>query len=391
MKIPCWSRYCWLPWLTALAATACTGQTNAPASQTSAPFAVRVVEVGHAPLATTFEAGGIIRAETTAQVMSRIVAPVVEVRVGPGDRVKRGDTMVLLDDRDLAARSAQAGAALAAAQNGRLSAEANRDAAEAALTLATIHHARIQGLRDRQSATTAELDRATADLRAADGAVRAAKAHSAGAVASVEAAEAAARVAAVTASFSTISAPFDGLVTAKHTEPGNMASPGVALLTIEAVDGFRMEFQADEARVRSLELGDEVDVALESAGEDASMAGKIVEIAHAIDAAHTFAVKVALPPHPALRSGMFARARLRADVRRALNVPPAAILRRGQLSLVFVVDEEGRARLRAVTTGAPAQDAVEVLAGLSAGERVVVSPPPALADGLPVRIEGGKP
>lgn len=392
MNISCYSAQRWLLWLTALATAACSGQTDAPSKETSTPVEVRVVQAEHKPLATTFEAGGVIRAQTTAQVMSRIVAPVVEVRARPGDRVKQGMPLVLLDDRDLAARSAQAQAALTAAQNGRTSADANRDAAEAALTLAKIQHARIQELRDRKSATPAELDRATAELRAADGAARAAVARSAEAAASVVAAEAAARAAEVSASYSTIAAPFDGLVTAKHTEPGNMASPGMPLLTIEAVDAFRLEFQADEARVRSLRPGDAVAVEVEGAGEDASVKGQIAEIARAIDpSAHTFTVKVALPPHPALRSGMFGRARVRGEVRSSLNVPAASVMRRGQLSLVFVVDDEGRARLRAVTTGARSDEAIVILAGLSAGERVVVAPPPSLTDGTPIRVAGGKP
>jgi RND family efflux transporter MFP subunit len=392
MKIPCWSVHRWLTWLTAFAAAGCAGQSDAPLKQTVSPIDVRVAQAERKPLTTTFEAGGVIRAQTTAQVMSRIVAPVIEVRIRPGDRVKRGETVVLLDDRDLVARHTQAAAALAAAQNGRRSADANRDAAEAALTLAKIHHGRVQGLRDRNSATPAELDRATADLRAADGTTRAAAARSAEAAASVEAAEAAARAAAVNASYSTITAPFDGLVTAKLTEPGNMVSPGMPLLTIESVDAFRLEVQVDEARVRSLRPGDTVAVEVEGAGEDRSMTGKIVEIAHEIDAAaHSFTVKVAIPPDPSLRSGMFARARFPADVRTVLNVPSATVVRRGQLSLVFVVDGEERARLRAVTTGARTEDGVEILAGLSQGERVVVAPPPTLVDAMEVRLLGGKP
>jgi RND family efflux transporter MFP subunit len=378
-------------WGAALTAAACTGPTDAPATHASTPIEVRVAQVAHTPLATTFEAGGVIRAQTTAQLMSRIVAPVLEVRVRPGDRVRQAETVVLLDDRDLAARHAQAEAALKAAQNGRTSAEASREAAEAALTLAKIHHARIQGLRDRNSATPAELDRATADLRAADGAARAAAARSDEAAASVVAAAAAARVAAVNASYSTITAPFDGLVTAKHTEPGNMVSPGMPLVTIESVEAFRLEFQVDEARVRSLTSGDAVAVEVEGAGDDMPVTGRIVEIARANDfAAHSFTVKVAIPPGGALRSGMYARARLQGDVRRALNVPAAAVMRRGQLSVVFVVDAEGRARLRAVNAGARADDAIEILAGLSAGERVVVSPVPSLTDGTAVRVAGGK-
>jgi multidrug efflux pump subunit AcrA (membrane-fusion protein) len=381
----------WLPVVAMLTATACSGPSDTAPNRTVTTMDVRVARAEIKPIARTFEAGGVVRAQTTAQLTSRVVAEVREVRVRPGDRVKQGQVVVLLDDRDLAARRAQADASLSAARNGAVSADAQHDAADAGLVLAKAHHARIQQLSDRKSATPAELDRATADLRVAEGAVRGAKARGAEAAASVVAADAAARAASVTASYSTISAPFDGLVTTKHTEPGNMASPGLPLLTLEASDGFRLEFQADEARVRSLRPGDTVAVELEGAGQGGTMSGRIEEVAHAVDPAHTFTVKVALPPSPALRSGMFARARVQVEMRNALVVPAAAVVRRGQLSVVFVVDAEGHARMRAVTTGASADQAIEVPAGLSAGEAVIVMPPPLLTDGAAVRAVGARP
>ena len=88
---------------------------------------------------------------------------------------------------------------------------------------------------------------------------------------------------------------------------------------------------------------------------------------------------------------MFARARMQAEVRDALVVAPAAIVRRGQLSLVFVIDENGRARMRVVAGGPETDSAIEVLAGLSKGEAVIVAPPDSLADGRAVRTAGGRP
>ena len=375
----------------ALFAAACGRPASPPPEPAPAPIAVRAGRAAMRPVARTFTAGGVVRAQTTAQVTSRVVGEVREVRVRPGDRVRRGQIVVVLDDRDLAAHRAQADASLAAARSAAVSADAGRDAADAGLVLAKAHYARIQQLRDRNSAIPAELDRATADLRIAEGTARSAAARSAEAAASVTAAEARARGAEATASYSIIAAPFDGLVTSTHAEPGNMASPGLPLLTIEAVDGFRLEFQADEARVRSLQPGDTVVVELEGGEDGRTMSGRIVEVARAIDpASHALTVKVALPPAPAIRSGMFARAHLRADLRDALVVPAAALVRRGQLSLVYVLDE-GHARMRAVTPGAAAGDAVEILAGLSAGEAVVLAPPPALTDGAPVRVTGATP
>ena len=381
----------WLSAAAALLAAACGGPARPAPEAAPTPIEVRTGRVGMRPVARTFTAGGVVRAQTTAQVTSRIVGEVREVRVRTGDRVRRGQIVVVLDDRDLAAHRAQADASLAAARSAAVSADAGRDAADAGLVLAKVHYGRIQQLRDRNSAIPAELDRATADLRIAEGTARSAAARSAEAAASVTAAEAAARAAEAAASYSIVAAPFDGLVTSTHTEPGNMASPGLLLLSIEAVDGFRLEFQADEARVRSLRQGDTVDVELEGAEDGRTTSGRIVEVARAIDpASHAFTVKVTLPSAPAIRSGMFARAHLRADLRDALVVPASALVRRGQLSLVYVLDE-GHARMRAVTPGAAAGDAVEILAGLAAGEVVVMAPPSALTDGAPIRVAGGTP
>ena len=384
-------RLYWLGAAAALLAAACGGPARPAQEAAATPIEVRTGRADMRPVARTFTAGGVVRAQTTAQVTSRIVGEVREVRVRTGDRVRRGQIVVVLDDRDLAAHRAQADASLAAARSAAVSADAGRDAADAGLVLAKVHYGRIQQLRDRNSAIPAELDRATADLRIAEGTARSAAARSAEAAASVTAAEAAARAAEAAASYSIVAAPFDGLVTSTHTEPGNMASPGLLLLTIEALDGFRLEFQADEARVRSLRQGDTVDVELEGAEDGRTTSGRIVEVARAIDpASHAFTVKLALPSAPAIRSGMFAARASPGRSPRRPGVPASALVRRGQLSLVYVLDE-GHARMRAVTPGAAAGDAVEILAGLAAGEVVVMAPPPALTDGAPVRVAGGTP
>jgi len=386
-------RWLYLPALVAAAVATCcsTPAEQAPRHPTT-PIEVRVAHAAVRPLARTFEAGGIVRAQTTAQLTSRIVAEVREVRVRPGDRMKRGQVIAVLDDRELVAHRNQAEAALAAARNSVTAANASRDAADAGLALTKSHYARVVQLRDRKSATPAELDRATAEWQIAEGNARSAAARTAEAAAAVTAAEAAARAAAVAATYAIVAAPFDGMVTATHVEPGNMASPGLPLATIETVDRFRLDVQIDEARVRSLNAGGNVDVALEGNDEGAVMKGRIFEVARTVDpAAHSFMVKVELPAVSGLRSGMFARVRVPADTRDALVVPATSVVRRGQLSLAFVIDRDGRARLRAITPGAASDDAVEVLAGLSAGEAVVVAPSASLTDAVLVRVSGGKP
>jgi RND family efflux transporter MFP subunit len=379
--------------LAALATFACGAPAEyAQSHATASPIEVRIAHAAVRPLARTFEAGGIVRAQTTADLTSRIVAEVRELRVQAGARVKRGQVIAVLDDRDRVAHRAQAEASLAAARNSVTAADAARAVADASLVLAKAHYARMAQLLERKSATPAELDRATAELQIAEGNARAAAARSAEVAASVAAAAAAAQGAAVAATYSSVLAPFDGLVTATHVEPGNMASPGLPLVTVETVDRFRLDVQVDEARVRSLTPGDEVDVVLGGNGDGEVLKGRVFEVARAVDpAAHSLTAKIELPAAADIRSGMFVRVRIPAEMRDALTVPAAAVLRRGQLSLAFVVGQDGRARLRAITTGSASDDAVEVLAGLSAGEAVVVGPPPTLTDGASVRVPGGKP
>jgi RND family efflux transporter MFP subunit len=201
------------------------------------------------------------------------------------------------------------------------------------------------------------------------------------AASAVEGARAASDQARTTESFTTIAAPFDGVVTEKMVEPGNMASPGIPLLRLEDTRGFRLEVRVDESRFGRIRNGDSVPVFLGT--ETTSIAGTVVEISRAVDAdARAFLVKIALPDAVGLRSGAFGKARFSGATRRALTVPSSAIVRRGQLTSVFVVDK-GLAGARLVTLRES-----EVLAGLTESEVVIVSPPAGITDGRRVSVGG---
>lgn len=339
-------------------------------------------------VASAFETGGVVRAKTTAAISARILAPVVKVLVAPGDRVRRGQTLVLLDDRDLRAQQSRATSGVVAGEQSLAAARADEQAASAGLQLARATHRRIDALAARKSATAQELDEAVAGLRSAEGRAAGASARVAEAEAGLQAARAAADSTQVTASYAVITAPFDGVVSTKPIEAGNLAAPGTPLLTVEDTSAFRLELKVDEGRTAQLAAGQNVAVAIDrTAGDPArTLAGHIDEISRAADAAgHTFVVKVALPADASLRSGLFGRARFSGPARRALTAPASAIVRRGQLTLVYAIDAEGRARLRPVAIGTEAGDRVEVLAGLDAGDRVVLDPPARLVDGSPVK------
>jgi RND family efflux transporter MFP subunit len=290
-----------------------------------------------------------------------------------------------LDARDIDAERSRAQAGSQSATESVRAAEADVRLAESAFVLARATHDRMAMLQAKKSATAHELDQAVAALSAADAQRTAARSRLAAAEASRAAAEAAARAAAITATYAVLSAPFDGLVTDRHADAGSMATPGSPLLSLDDPTKYRLEVQLDEARARLVQSGQPVSVRIDS---DADwMNALVAEIARIDPASHTFLVKIDLPAATTLRSGLFGRARFSGRTRQALTVPESALIPRGQLTFVYVVDAEQRARLRPISIGASEGDRTEVLAGLRDGDVIVTDPPVSLADGA--RVQGG--
>jgi len=372
----------------ALTLASCSGGHEAATPDSRNPVDVAVQAATLETGSQAFDVGGQVRARTTATLVSKLFAEVQDVLVRPGDNVRAGQLLIRLDSRDLQAQSAQAEAGVAAAEQAIRAATMNRDAAEAGLALAAATHKRIAELRARNSATPNELDQAVSGLKAADSHVAAAQAGIRQAEAGADAARAALRAARVGASYAAITAPFDAIVTEKRVEVGTMATPGAPLMTVEDARGFRLEVRVDESRVGDIDNGKRVDVFVDSIarpGTPVAQAGTVSEVSRDLDGAHAFLVKIDLPANGDLRSGMFGRARFGGGSREALTVPSSAIVRRGQLTAVFVVGKDNHARLRLVQVANASGARAEIVAGLDAGEQVIVEPSSTLVDGAPVR------
>jgi RND family efflux transporter MFP subunit len=367
-----------------LVLTACSSGTKTTPADAGTPVAVTVAPVAMTDIVDTFEAGGVVQARTTATIMARILAPVREVRAAPGDRVRAGQVLIVLDGSDLAAHARSARAAAVSADQSVAAATAEKQAADAALALARATHERIAGLNAKRSATAQELDDAIGVLHAAEARAAATSARAEGAVSGVESARAASDAASTTESFARITAPFDGVVTEKMVEPGNMAAPGTPLMRVEDTRGFRLDVRIDESRIGQISPGAIVPVTLDSGTNGTTtISGTVAEIGRAVDAdARASLVKIALPDSGRLRSGTFGRAHFGASPRRALTVPAGALVHHGQMTSVFVV-EGGVARVRLVNVSG-----TEVLAGLSDGDVVIVAAPPAVTDGRRVTAGG---
>ena len=368
------------------AAVAAAGCGSAPDARETTPAAVAAptAKVTATDMAVRFETGGVVRARATALIASRVLAPIAQVHVRPGDRVRKGDPLITLDAREAGANRARAGAAMTASLESARAAEDEVRSADAALVLARATHDRMSALHAKRSATTQELDQAVAALGGAEAHAASARAQLAAANASRDAAQAAAEGAGIAASYAVLAAPFDGVVTDRHADAGTMAVPGVQLMTVEDPSAYQLETLVDEARSASIAVGQHAWVRLDAADHWAET--QVIEIARVDPASHTFLVKIAMPSAAGSRSGAFGRARFEVAARRTLTLPVSAIVRRGQLTFVFRVDADGTARLRPIAPGSADENVVEVLAGLGEGDTVVAAPPPSLQDGT--RIAG---
>lgn len=366
-------------------AAGCTASAQR-SNQTETPVTVAIAAAAETTLSDTFEAGGVVRARLTASIASRIMAPVSAVNCRPGDRVRRGAVLVVLDAREATANALAAKSALAAAVEGARAADADVREAESALQLARATHDRVKTVYDKGSATPHELDEAIGAAGSAEARVAAARARAAAAESSRQSAESAARAAEAVRTYGEITAPFDALVSERLADPGSMASPGTPLLVLEDPSDLRLEVPIDQSRAGNVQVGQAIDVRIDGLPAAEWRAGRVVEISRVDPASHDFLVKIDIADRQRIRSGMFGRARFAGTPRAALTVPAASLVRRGQLAFVFAVDAQNMARLRAVQEGVTAAGNVEILAGIKSGDLVVVNPHSALTDGT--RVNG---
>jgi RND family efflux transporter MFP subunit len=331
-----------------------------------------------------YEATGTVRAGTAAVLSSKVMAYVSEVSVQVGDRVQAGQNLVTLESNDLDANVRRAEAAGSEVRDAIPEAENGIAGAKANLDLAQSTFRRMQELASKKSISEHEFDEASAQLKSAQAAFSMAQAKRTQLDSKLAEVAQEIQAAKIMRDYARIAAPFSGVVTAKSVEPGNLAAPGAPLLTIERDGAYRLEASVEESKLPFVKTGQTVEIALEAL--DHRLTARVSEIVPAVDAAaRAYIVKIDLPAMPNLRSGMFGRAWFPVGTRQVLVIPPAALVERGQLQSVFVA-ENGYAHTRLVTTGQRRQDAIEVLSGLSEGEKVVSPIPSDLADGERVEV-----
>ncbi len=332
-----------LPILLGLGLAACGGREMPTASE---PVAGPALGVRTAAVVRTAGSGEVavaaaVQARERAALSARMPASVTALPYREGQRVPAGAVVVRLDDTAVRA-------AVAAAEAGVRAAQSDLD--------------RTRTLVDAGASTLRELERTTAAASAARAQLTAALDD---------------------LSYFALRAPFSGRVAARRVNLGDVVSPGVPLIEIEGEDGFELRATVDSGIAAILRPGAAVKALVD--GQAGPLAAAVTALAPSGDpTTHRFELKADLPAASGLRAGLFARLLVPGVAGESrLSVPAAALVERGGLTGLFVVDA-GRARLRWVAVGALDGGQVEVRAGVAAGERVVLDPA-GLADGAAVQ------
>lgn len=284
-----------------------------------------------------------VRSKQSSDVASRILATISAIHVKAGDSVKQGDLLIELDSRDLQANAAQA--------------RENVNAIKARLLQAKSQFKRAKSLFSKESMTKADMEKAAAGYDSLKAQLASARQQQ--------------QAAGTALSYSRIKAAYSARVIDRFAEPGDMASPGMKLLTLYDPQALRIDAHIRESLALNLQIGQTLQAHI--AAVDKTIPATIEEIVPAADpGARSFLIKAKVEQQTQLLPGMFARIRIPAGETDQLLIPESTIRQFGQLDVVWVLENDTPVR-RFIRLGKRYEDGrVAVISGLSDGEKLLV-------------------
>ncbi|PJE41674.1 MAG: efflux RND transporter periplasmic adaptor subunit [Flavobacterium sp.] len=311
-------------------------------------------------------ASGKIEAENSANVSTRMMGYVTKVHVKVGQKVKAGQLLVSINNTDLQAKKAQVDASILQAT--------------AAFNNAKKDFERFTVLFNQQSASQKELDDMTSRYEMAKAGLEAAKQMRNEVVAQF--------------GYSNITAPFSGEVTNTFVKEGDMANPGMPLVSIEGASHLQVTAMVSESDIANIQNGMTVKILVKSINK--TVTGKVTELSSsAKNTGGQYLVKINLTQtDKAILSGMFvnvqfplANKTLTTITTDKVLVPESALVKQGQLTGIYTVGNGNTVILRWLRIGKTFDNQVEVLSGLSAEEPYIVSAEGKLFNGAKVSIQ----
>lgn len=282
-----------------------------------------------------------VQSKQSSNIASRILAPIKSIHVKSGDRVNQGDLLIELDNRNSQAAVAQS--------------RENMRAIQARIVQAKSHFNRTKNLYIKQSATKADFEQASSHYSSLKAQLAASKQQ-------LHSAE-------TTLSYSRVLAPFSARVINRLAEPGDLASPGMTLLTLYDPDSLRIDTHVRESLALSLSVGQVLEADISAIKQTIRVT--IEEIVPAADpGSRSFLIKTKAEHQSQLLPGMFAKIRIPTGEQERLLVPESYIKQVGQLDVVWVVENTRPVR-RFIRRGQRFNEDVEIVSGLWAGEKLV--------------------
>jgi len=305
---------------------------------------------------------GKIQATNSAELSTRMMGYVNKVYVNVGDKVSKGQLLVSINNADLQAKKAQVNAGISEAT--------------AAFNNAKKDYNRFKSLLDDNSASQKEMDDVTANYEMVK--------------ARLESANQMKNEISAQFAYSNITAPFSGTVTNKNIEAGNMANPGVPLISIETPGNFEVMAMVPETEISEIKNGSSVDVLVKSINQ--TLKGKVIEVStSAKNTGGQYLVKIDLEKTDVnILSGMFTTVQFPVERKAAISmvlIPKEALVTNGQLSGVYTVSQSNTAILRWLRLGRTYGEQVEVLSGLNSEEAYIVSAEGKLYNGAKISFQ----
>ena len=308
-------------------------------------------------------ASGKLVAKNSVNVSTRMMGYITMLKADVGDFVSAGQSLVSINNTDIQAKGGQANAQIAQAQ--------------AAFNSSSKDYQRFQNLYNSQSASQKELD----DMRAR---YEMAKATLDGARMMKNEVNSQYR-------YTNISAPISGVVTAKYASQGDLANPGMPILTIESSGNLLAQVLVSEQDITLIKAGMPVKVLMKSTNKEVT--GQVSEVSlSATNTGGQYVVKISVPQSKEYLPGMYVNVQfpfkrsgsVNQDFQESVTVPKSALVENGQLTGIYTVSSTNTALLRWVKTGKVMGDQVEILSGLTAKEPYIVSATGKLFNGAKV-------
>jgi RND family efflux transporter MFP subunit len=336
------------------------------------PFPVVVVPVERGAISGALVYTGSVAALNEEDIYPRVTGRIVEMLVYPGDAVRAGQVLARLDSVEISSRLREAEAALAAARAGRVQVEKELAMTEAEAGYARGVAARTERLFKTGAVSKQENESDSTLAATAEAKLEAARAKLQVAEAMLAQGEAASRTATIVRNYSDIVSSTSGYVVKRLVAPGVLVQPGTVILKVAQIDKVRLQANVGEKDLGSIRVGSPVQVTTAAAGQP-PLTATVTAVFPFVEQGPRTAVIEALVDNAARRllPGQYVTMQFSMGQReQALIVPAPAVVRMGGKATVWVV-KDARAERRSVVTGLQSADRVEIVEGLSGGERLI--------------------